>query len=91
MGRVVQLSFSVKRQILLSNFSVACGLRPPTDDNVARIIGGSESVAHTWPWAVAIWRKGKAGHIHCGGTIFTTYHIITAAHCFYRKWYRRLR
>ena len=40
---------------------------------------------------MAIFRKGKGPNVHCGGTIFTEYHVITAAHCFFKKRYRRLR
>ncbi len=47
-----------------------------------RIIGGEEAVRHSWPFLVSIRVivNGVSEH-HCGGTIISDQHILTAAHC----------
>ena len=44
----------------------------------ARIIGGETALQGSWPWAVSLRYYGA--HI-CGGSILSSYFIITAAHC----------
>lgn len=48
-----------------------------------RIIGGEDAIEHSWPFLVSIRIKikGQTKH-HCGGTLFTDQHVLTAAHCF---------
>jgi secreted trypsin-like serine protease len=48
-----------------------------------RIIGGEDAIKHSWPFLVSIRIKikGQTKH-HCGGTLFTDQHVLTAAHCF---------
>ncbi|XP_078486423.1 uncharacterized protein LOC100185187 [Ciona intestinalis] len=62
-----------------------------------RIVGGSEAVPHSWPWAVSINllrskidSKTKLSSYYynfwkCGGTIIHNDWIVTAAHCFANK------
>ncbi|UJR14619.1 hypothetical protein I4U23_001613 [Adineta vaga] len=48
----------------------------------ARIIGGIESIPHSWPWIVSI-RLASTNSPFCGGSLITDRYILTAAHCFY--------
>ncbi|ELU06672.1 hypothetical protein CAPTEDRAFT_18116 [Capitella teleta] len=57
--------------------TVECGvpLVPPSINS--RIIGGSEAVAHSWPWQARVVAAG----VECGGSLIDTQFVITAAHC----------
>ncbi|CAF0862194.1 unnamed protein product, partial [Brachionus calyciflorus] len=46
-----------------------------------RIIFGNPTAKNSWPWMVSIRQNGR-DHI-CGGTLISSNHIITAAHCVY--------
>lgn len=45
-----------------------------------RIVGGSNSQPGDWPWMAAIYRDDQ---FICGGSLITSSHVLTAAHCFY--------
>jgi len=49
-----------------------------------RIIGGEDAVRHSWPFlaSIRILLNGESEH-HCGGTIISDRHILTAAHCIF--------
>ncbi|XP_059216727.1 serine protease nudel [Stomoxys calcitrans] len=49
-----------------------------TENDNARIVGGSHSRPLEWPFVVALYRNGN---FHCGGTIYSELWIISAAHC----------
>lgn len=51
-----------------------CGIRGRSN----RIVGGSVTQAHAFPWMVAISKEAK---IYCGGTLISSNYIMTAAHC----------
>jgi len=42
-------------------------------------VGGVEATAHSWPWQISLQIRGQ--HI-CGGSLVSSQHIVTAAHCF---------
>ncbi|EEB17571.1 conserved hypothetical protein [Pediculus humanus corporis] len=52
-----------------------CGRRY---DIGSRVIGGEETQPNEYPWAVAIFRKGK---IFCGGSLINDKYVLTAGHC----------
>ncbi len=55
-----------------------------TNKRIKRIIGGEDAVNHSWPFlaTVRILLNGESEH-HCGGTIISGRHILTAAHCIF--------
>ncbi|XP_025957772.2 serine protease 55 [Dromaius novaehollandiae] len=70
---------------LISSIHAECGLRPshqPSLGNGGRIIGGTDANAGDFPWQVSIQSKGR--HF-CGGTIISSWWILTAAHCFVKE------
>jgi trypsin len=42
------------------------------------IVGGAPADSAQWPYAVAIYRKGR---LHCGGSVIAPTKVLTAAHC----------
>ena len=59
-----------------------CGVAPYASDDtdciIEEIVGGCEAKPHSIPWQVALLVNGEK---HCGGTLISTQHVITAAHC----------
>ncbi|XP_057317818.1 transmembrane protease serine 9-like [Microplitis mediator] len=50
-----------------------CGIGRKT-----RIVGGTTATIGEFPWMVGITIRGK---FHCGGSLITRRHVLTAAHC----------
>lgn len=48
------------------------------------IIGGEDAEIGEFPWQVGM-RKSGSTDLYCGGTIINRYHILTAAHCIYKR------
>ena len=53
---------------------VDCGVRRTT-----RVVGGNITDVFEFPWVVSMSRQGR---YHCGGSLITKNHVLTAAHCF---------
>ena len=47
-------------------------------DATKKIVGGSQTKKDAWPWMAILLYSNK---INCGGTLITSHHILTAAHC----------
>ncbi|KAM7398621.1 hypothetical protein PAMA_006501 [Pampus argenteus] len=63
---------------MINVFSVSeCGQVSPSPST--RIVGGTEAVKGAWPWQVSL--QIFSQHI-CGGSIISSYWIVSAAHCF---------
>lgn len=52
-----------------------CGVRRVTS---GRVINGVDAKKGAWPWQVLI---RFVGDTHCGGSIVSPFHVVTAAHC----------
>lgn len=65
--------------------NVQCGTFDGELKYTQLISGGEKIVPGTWPWLVAIFRKGsKASNLlfQCTGNLITNRLVVTAAHCF---------
>lgn len=71
------------------NQSEICGLPSvqPSALRKDRIVGGYESIPHSWPFMVSIGYSGPSNTIPhaCGGSLISEKYILTAAHCVEEK------
>merc|ERR1711997_1206250 len=54
-----------------------CGIPGPMAEENERIVGGVEATPYQFPWQVGLFFDGY----FCGGSIISSKHILTAAHC----------
>ena len=45
---------------------------------INHIVGGSDAEPNSIPWQVALLYNGQQS---CGGSLITSQHVVTAAHC----------
>ena len=66
----------------MENTDYQCGVAPLASTGNGCIggwiVGGCESNPHSIPWQVAILSSRTK---HCGGTLISSQHVMTAAHC----------
>jgi len=56
-----------------------CGVPNRVDGN--RIVGGSETEVGEYPWQVSLLMSSSVSNHLCGGSLISSQHVITAAHC----------
>ena len=63
--------------LTLTKFCLACGSRSDRLLN-AFLVHGSNAIPGQWPWQAELFLNGQQ---ICGGSLVTSQHIVTAAHC----------
>jgi len=73
--------------------SCQCGMKGKDEPGSDYIVGGQATSENEHPWQVGVvwrwqvrpgrgkWRPGR-GHPFCGGTLISSTHVLSAAHCF---------
>ncbi|XP_004637831.2 chymotrypsin-C [Octodon degus] len=63
-------------------FASSCGVPTFQPDVLARVVGGEDAVPHSWPWQVSLqYLKDTEWRHTCGGSLISSQHVLTAAHC----------
>merc|ERR1712243_351583 len=57
-----------------------CGVKGSSTNS--RIVGGHETEPHEYPWQVGLVNRNEH-YPWCGGTLISSTHVLTAAHCLY--------
>jgi secreted trypsin-like serine protease len=91
---IAAVIISVYSQV--SDFPLACGKNtaPPRGsrvENIVNIVGGTEAVAYGWPWQVLVTRNFYGKSLRCGASVITKRWMLSAAHCFFDAYGRRLK
>jgi secreted trypsin-like serine protease len=71
------LSAPIVNCTYINSSTCGCAATQPTFLS-SRIVSGYTAVAHSWPWAVALYYNNA---LLCEGFLVTYEHVITAAHC----------
>ncbi|XP_065594217.1 chymotrypsin-C [Cyrtonyx montezumae] len=67
---------------VLLGYAYGCGQPAVPPLLGARVVGGEDARAHSWPWQISLQysRSGSWSHT-CGGTLISPSWVLTAAHC----------
>jgi len=66
--------------------SVPCGLSKVAS-RTPKVIGGRPAQPGQFPWTASLRKRGRGGRGHehnCAGSLVSSRHLVTAAHCVYR-------
>lgn len=70
----------VKRSLLATTIAAFTASGANAASYSARIIGGTDAPANTYPWMVSVQSKEDGEHF-CGGSLVASNYVLTAAHC----------
>ncbi|KAM5248702.1 chymotrypsin-C [Ctenodactylus gundi] len=60
----------------------SCGVPSVEPSLSARVVGGEDAVPHSWPWQISLqYLRDDTWRHTCGGTLISSSHVLTAAHC----------
>ncbi|XP_075293468.1 chymotrypsin-C [Opisthocomus hoazin] len=67
---------------VLLGYAYGCGQPAVAPVLGARVVGGEDARAHSWPWQISLqYISSNAWHHTCGGTLIAPQWVLTAAHC----------
>jgi secreted trypsin-like serine protease len=68
--------------LIIMEFGVTkgCGVH---EKLLTRIVGGRQAETDEWPWMAAL--LNDVNDLFCGGVLITNQHVLTAAHCVYKR------
>uniref|UniRef100_A0A182Q6I6 Peptidase S1 domain-containing protein n=1 Tax=Anopheles farauti TaxID=69004 RepID=A0A182Q6I6_9DIPT len=75
---------------LPTNDADRCGMSNGTH---TRVVGGVDAQLNAWPWMAALGYRSSSFELNagsqflCGGTLITTMHVLTVAHCIQTGFY----
>jgi serine protease 56 len=60
--------------------STGCGFSNVTHN---KVVGGVPAELGAWPWMALLGYSNRGGEVEfrCGGSLITSRHVLTAAHC----------
>ncbi|NXG26736.1 CTRC protein, partial [Grallaria varia] len=68
--------------VVLLGYAYGCGQPAVPPQLGARVVGGEDAVAHSWPWQISLQYSRSGSWYHtCGGTLIAPQWVLTAAHC----------
>ncbi|XP_040158699.1 uncharacterized protein LOC120897712 [Anopheles arabiensis] len=83
-GPTTVTSSSTGSNRLPTNDADRCGMSNGTH---TRVVGGVDAQLNAWPWMAALGYRSTSFELNagprflCGGTLITTLHVLTVAHC----------
>ncbi|NXD88299.1 CTRC protein, partial [Halcyon senegalensis] len=67
---------------VLLGYAYGCGQPAVPPELGARVVGGEDARAHSWPWQISLqYSSGGTWRHTCGGTLIDPNWVLTAAHC----------
>ncbi|XP_057380531.1 trypsin-1-like [Daphnia carinata] len=74
-----------EKQVAIELKQISCGVGPTKILSLEedRVVGGTDAVKNSWPYAVLL---KQAGRFKCGGSLISSNRVLTAAHCVDFSW-----
>ncbi|GAB0091379.1 hypothetical protein DMENIID0001_062170 [Sergentomyia squamirostris] len=74
-----------------ADINATCGLIEPIQSSIPLVLNGEAYPRGAWPWLVSVFAyDGSKLGFRCGGTLISNILVVTAAHCFFNQFFRKL-